>query len=164
MAIVCAMVGALAIAGCGGGGSDSSSSDETGGPVPSKAAFIKSADTICSEGQKEVEAGFADYFAKNGMKKLGEPGETNVELKEHAIALMETVGIPALNQQVEELKALEAPSELKDKAAEFVAYAEEGIEEGESNPYLLYTSVDKLLAKSDKVAEELGFQVCGGRG
>jgi hypothetical protein len=162
-AIVGAVVFALAVAGCGGGGSDSGSGDETSAPL-SKAAFVKSADAICAEGQKEVEAGFTDYLSKNGMKKLGEPGESNVELKEHAIALMETVGIPALNQQIDELKALEAPSDLKAKAAEFTTYAEEGVEEGEGNPYLLYTSVDKLLAKSDKIANELGFQVCGGQG
>lgn len=162
-----AIIGAvcvLAVTGCGGGGSDSGSGDETSASPPSKAAFVKSADAICAEGQKKVEAGFTDYLAKNGMTKLNEPGESNVELKEHAIALMETVGIPVLSQQIDELKALEAPSQSKTKAAEFIAYAEEGIEAGESNPYLLYTSVDKLLAKSDKIAQELGFQVCGSPG
>ncbi len=153
----------LVAAGCGGGGSDSGSSDETSASAPSKAEFVKSADAICTEGRAEVQSEFTVYLAKNGIKELGEPGESEAETKKHAIALMETVGIPALKQQIDELKALEAPSDLKAKAAQFIADGEEAIKKGEGEPLLLFTSEDKLFAKSDKVAKELGFQVCGNR-
>jgi hypothetical protein len=159
-AIVCAVACALVIAGCGSSGSDSGSSDAADSPL-SKAAYVKSADAICAKAAKEVEAQFAAYLKKNGIKEIGESGESSAETEEHVLDAMETVAIPAFNRQIEELSALEAPSELKAKAGEFIAAAETAIEKGEGKPLLIYTSQDKLFARSDKVANELGFQVCG---
>ena len=145
-AIACAGVCALAVAGCGGGGSDS------------KAEYIKSADAICTKAGKEVEAQFAAYLKKSGIKKIGESG---AKAEAEAVGAMETVAIPAFNRQIEKLKALEAPSELKAKAEEYIATAEAALEKGEAEPLLIYLSMPKLFAGSDKVAKELGFQVCG---
>ncbi len=161
--VVAAAVCILLVAGCGGGGSGSGSSDETSASAPSKAEYVKSADAICTQGKREVQTEFTIYLAKNGIKELGEPGESKAETEKHAIALMETVGIPALRQQIGELKALEAPSDLKAKAAEFIADAEAAIKKGESEPFQLFISAEKMLAKSDKVGKEIGFQVCGNR-
>lgn len=163
-AIACGIVFALAVAGCGGGGSDSGSSDESGSSSSSssKADYIKSADAICTEAGKEVKDQFAAYLKKNGIdKEIGESGESQAEAEANAVGAMETVAIPAFNRQIEKLSALEAPSELKAKAGEYIAAAEAALEKGEAEPLVIYTSLPKLFAASDKVAKELGFQVCG---
>lgn len=157
--IVCAAIFGLMAAGCGGGGSDSGSSDETSSSS-SKAAYVKSADAICTEAGKEIKAQYAAYLKKNGIKE-GEASESPAETEANATGAMETVAIPAFNKQIERLSALEVPSELKAKAEEFIAAAEAAIEKGEAEPLLIYTSQAKLFSKSDKVAKEIGFQVCG---
>jgi hypothetical protein len=151
------MIGVLAIAGCGGGGSDSGSGEETSSSS-SKAAYIKSADAICTEAEKEVKAQFAAYLKKIGVKKIGESG---AKAEAQAVGAMKTVAIPAFNQQIEELKALEAPRELQTKANEYVTAAEAALEKGEGEPLLIYVAMPKLFAGSDKIAKEIGFQVCG---
>jgi hypothetical protein len=150
----------LLVAGCGGGGSDSESSDETSASAPSKAEYAKSADAICTEVGKEVKTQFAAYLKKNGIKE-DDPTESQAETEANAIGAMETVAIPALNQQIEKLSALEAPSELKAKAKEYIVALEAAIKKGEAEPLLIYGAQAKLFANSDKVAKELGFQVCG---
>ena len=152
------MVGVLAIAGCGGGGSDSSSANETSASPPSKAEYVKSADAICTEAGKEVEAQFTAYLKKKGIEKIGTSG---AKAEAEAVGAMKTVAIPAFNRQIEKLKALEAPSELQAKANEYIAAAEVALEKGEAEPLLIYVSMPKLFAGADKLAKELGFKVCG---
>jgi hypothetical protein len=151
---------ALLVAGCGGGGSGSGSSEETSASAPSKAEYIKSADAICTEVGKEVNAQFAAYLKKNGIKEK-DPNESQAETEKNAIGAMEAVAIPALNDQVKKLSALEAPSELNAKAKEYIAAVEAAIKKGEAEPLQIYGAQAKLFASSDKVAKEVGFKVCG---
>ncbi|HEX4464588.1 MAG TPA: hypothetical protein VH042_08125 [Solirubrobacterales bacterium] len=145
----------MIVAGCGGGGS----SDETS-PSSSKAAYVKSADAICTKTGKEVKAQYAAYLKKNDIEE-GASKESPAEMKAHVIGAMETVAIPAFNKQIEKLKALEAPSELKAKTEEFIAAVEAAVEKGEAEPLLIFAKEPELFVKSDKVAKELGFRVCG---
>jgi hypothetical protein len=120
-------------------------------------------DAICAKGRKEVEANFTAYLKKNKIKELGESGESAAETKKHEAALVETVALPALRDQVEKLKALGMPEGAEDEAEEFFEAVEEDIEAGEEDPQALFSSAEKTFAKSDKIAQEIGFEVCGNR-
>lgn len=162
-----AVLAVLAVAsGCGGGGSSGSSSDSTSltdvTNVPLKATFIKQGDAICTKGRKEVQAKFAAFLKKEGLKGIGPGGgESPAEIKAHEVELVETIGIPALDKQLKELKALGAPKGEEEKVEEYFEAAEEALEKGEAEPQLLFSKVTQTFAKADKIAQELGFEVCG---
>lgn len=159
--VVLALVGA----GCGGGdtgGSSSKSTAETAEPAD-RAAFIAQADQACSNGGKEFKEKLSAYLQKNKIKELGSPSEPKAETESHVIAIVETVGIPVLRKQVETIKALKAPSEVSAEAEKFVKATEEAIEAGEQSPLKLYSEQAKLFAKSDQIAQQIGFKACGAR-
>ena len=152
-AIPTAMICIAVASGCGGGGSES--------PQHSKAQFITQGDIICANGKKQVEARFVSYLKKNKLKKIGEKGESKAEAEGREAAVIETIALPALSKQVNELKAFGMPREDEAKAKEYISAVEERIEKGEQDPQSLFSASSKVLAKSDKLAGELGFKVCG---
>lgn len=167
------------VVGCGSSGGDSSSSgssdatsstsDESstsstsGTSSLSTAAFVKKGDAVCAEGQKEIEAKFAAYLKKNKIKEIGGKGESQSEAEAHQTAVIETIAIPGLRKELEGLQALGTPSDDDGTAQEYVEAIEEGLDKGEEEPQALFSSTSKLFAKSDKLAKELGFKVCGNR-
>lgn len=158
-----AVLAVLAVAsGCGGGGSDDSTTLTDLANVPLKATFIKQGDAICAKGRKEVQTKFAAFLKKEGLKGIGPGGgESPAEIKAHEIELVETIAIPALDKQMKELKALGAPKGEEDKVEAYFEAAEEALEKGEAEPQLLFSKVKQTFAKADKIAQELGFEVCG---
>ncbi len=172
------VIACLALAGCGGGsgsddsgggggnsgGADSSDSQEIAEtPPPTKSTFIKQADAICSKGKREVESELGSYLEKEGIKEIGESGESPSETKAHEVEVIETIGIPALDRQLDELKALAAPSGDEAKVNAYLSAVEDGIERGAEEPQTLFRSADKIFAESDKLAGDVGFKVCGNR-
>ncbi len=153
-AALAAVTLAAAVAGCGGGGED---------PSPTKAQFIKQADAVCSSGRKQVETEFASYLKKNDIKEIGESGESADETKAHELEVIETIAIPALREQTQELKDLGTPKSDGAEAEAFVDATEEEIDEVEDDPLTLFSSSEKVFAKSDKLASSFGFKVCGSR-
>jgi hypothetical protein len=168
IALVAIALIATVVAGCGSGGSGSgstSSSDttsaESGAPL-SKAAFIKQADEICKKGSEEVKAEFAAYLKENKIKEIGEGKESEAEIEARIEEVIEAA-IPTLQQQLDGIGALAAPAADEAQVNAYLEAAEEGIKTGEKNPVELFTETEKVLAKSDKLAKEIGFKVCGNR-
>lgn len=164
--IFAAVACVLAVAGCGGssGSGDQASASKTTSAI-SLQEFIKQADAICAEATKQVQAEFASYLKENNIKEIGQGGESPAEEKARQVEVIETIGIPALHRQQAEIRAIGLPGASDDKAR-VEAYLDAGAksaEEGEANPALLYNSPQKVFAKSDKLAKELGFKVCGNR-
>lgn len=161
--ILVALAALAAASGCGGGGGgDDTVSITDLGNFPLKAAFIKQGDAICAQGRKEVQTKFAAFLKKEGIKGIGPGGgESPAEIKAHEIELVETIGIPALRKQMEELRALGAPRGEEDKVESYLAAAEGALEKGEEEPQLLFSKVPQTFAQADKIAQELGFEVCG---
>jgi hypothetical protein len=150
-----------AVSGCGGSGGDTSATADLGGSPP-KAVFIKQGDAICAKGRKEVQTKFAAFLKKEGPKGIGPGGgESPAEIKAHEIELVETIGMPALRKQMRELRALGAPKGEEGKVEDYFEAAEEALEKGEEEPQLLFSKVQQTFAKADKIAHELGFEVCG---
>lgn len=158
---------ATVVVGCGGGSdSGSTSSGDTtsagdGAPL-SKAAFIKQADEICKKGSEEVKAEFAAYLKENKIKEIGEGKETEAEVEARVEEVIEAA-IPTLQQQLDGIGALTPPAADQAQVDAYLEAAEEGIETGKKNPVELFTETEKVLAKSDKLAKEIGFKVCGNR-
>jgi hypothetical protein len=166
------LVIALFAVGCGGGGSDGSGSggssdgDETSGGDEtaslSKAEFVKQADAVCKKGSEEVRAEFAAYLKENKIKEIGEGNESKAEAEGRIEEVIEAA-IPTLRQQLDGIRALAAPTANEAQVNAYLEAAEEGIEKGEEDPVELFTATEKVLAKSDKLAKEVGFKVCGNR-
>jgi hypothetical protein len=152
-AIFAALACILVAAGCGGG-SDSSGSI-------SQAEFVKKGDAICTEGRKEIESGLAAYLKKNKVGKGKK--ESEAEAKGHEVVFIETIALPGLKKQVEEIKALGAPEGAETEAEKFLKAVETEIAKGEKNPGPLISTPEEAFEESDNIAQEIGFKVCGNR-
>jgi hypothetical protein len=160
------LAASVALAACGGGsGGDGSGSTESGGTTPTqgdtgsigRSEFIRQADAACTKGQKTVEAEVKAYLKKSNVKEIGEADETQQE------EVIETIAIPSLRTQIDEIRGLGAPSGEEAQVEGFLAAAEEGIEKGEDDPQAMFTSSTKVFAKADELADFIGFKVCGQR-
>jgi hypothetical protein len=140
---------------------DSTSSGE--GSILGKAEFIGKADAICAEGKKQVEAEYAAYLKKNKISKVSESKESSAETEAHVAEIIETIAIPALRRQIDEIGSLGAPSGEEAQVRAYLAAAEEGIKKGEENPQVMFSSPTEVFANADELADEIGFKVCGQR-
>jgi len=151
---------AALVAGCGGGGSSSGSTSDTtstessdsGGEAPTKAAFIKEADKICTDDEDELNEEITAFAKENGISTTEEPAEgLQVELFHELV-------LPNIARQAEELAALTPPEgdeatieELTDALSEEVAAAEE--ESGLPG--------EETLKGATEMAKAYGFKSCG---
>lgn len=136
----------LAIPGCG----DSQDGTTTVGVT--KAAFIKRADAICAKSYNQRRSGFLS-FVQNARD---EPFSDIREIRRFA----DTVLIPTRQQQVEELRALGAPSGDEDDVEAILEAYEEGIEKAEEDPRAAVTSTFGVFVKATELAEEYGLENC----
>ena len=137
---------AVIAAGCG-----SSSNDTTS--ALTKAEFISQGDAICEKGNKEIETGFEAFLKENGIK--GEPS------KAQGVELSETVLIPSVKSQSEELRDLGAPSGEEGEISAMLDALDEGVEEAEEDPEALLASESDPFGPANKMATEYGLKVCG---
>lgn len=141
---------ALIAAGCG------SSSDKTEVTASSltKAEFIKKADAICSKGEKQIQGEFVAY-ATGHKEELEEPTE------ESFATLADTIIVPGVEQEIEEIRSLGAPKGDEEKVEAILASLEEGIEKADGTPRVMVENTSEVFAKSGKLAKQYGLQVCG---
>lgn len=135
-------------AGCG-------SSSDNGGPPPTKAEFISQADAICKQGNTEIESDFEAFAKKNGLGENEEPS------KAQQVEFSETVLVPNVKNQTEELRALEAPSGDEGEISAMLDSLDEGVEETEADPEALFKSQLDPFGPANKMAQQYGFKVCG---
>ena len=126
----------------------------------SRKAFVAKADAICTQSQKRVETEFTAFLKKNHVKETGEKKESQQEAEARSIEAIETVGIPQLQRQLDELRALEAPAGEEAKMTAYLDALEEEIEAGEKDAKTLFGPAEKIFAKSEAAAKGLGFEVC----
>jgi hypothetical protein len=159
--LVAAMAIAVVVAGCGGGGGDTtggSTAAETGGeeassggPAPSKAAFVKEADMICTQGEADLEGEFEKYAEEEGLES--EPTE------EEAIEIAVKVALPNLSRQAEEIGALTPPEGDEETVESMVSTLEDGIAEVEDDP-----EKEAGFEKFTEEANAYGLKGCAGEG
>jgi hypothetical protein len=139
---------AMIVAGCGSSSDDSTSS-------LTKAEFISQADAICKKGNAEIESGFESFAKENGIKENEEPS------KAQGTEVSETILIPNVKNQSEELRALGTPSGSEDEVSAMLDSLDEGVEEAEAEPEALFTGKTDPFRPANKMAQEYGLKVCG---
>lgn len=157
LALVLVSALAAAVAGCGGGGSSSgsgtdSTTSDAGGEAPTKAVFIKEADKVCGEAEKELVEEVKVFAKENGISLKKEPSATEQG------ELFRSVILPNIGKQAEEIAALTPPEgdegtieDLTETLSSEVAEAEE--ESG--------APADDTLKEATKKAKAYGFKTCG---
>lgn len=159
---VLAIVGALGFAGCGDDDEEEPTTtieEETGatgatGETSSQsvlpADFIEEADAICAEGDEAIDAEAQELFGGGG-----EPSE-----KEQA-TFIEDVVVPNIQDQLDQLEALDPPEEGADEFQSLLDEANAALDELESNPTAFVEGGDPF-AEANRQAQDLGFTSCGG--
>jgi hypothetical protein len=138
---------ATVVAGCGGGDDSGTSGSLT------KAEFIKKADAICEEGNDSINTE-VDEFAE-------EKGTTSEKMtKEQQEEFVEQVVAEDIRSQAEEIGDLGAPSGDEEQIEAMVEAVEDGADEIEEEPKVLFGKANPL-AEGTKLAKEYGLKVCG---
>ena len=151
LAAIAALVALAAlVAGCGGG---DDTTDET--VTLTKTEFIKQGDAICKEGNKEIEEGFEEYAEENDLPENKEPSS------EQGVEITETVILPNVQQQAEEIRELGAPEGDEDQVDELLTSLEDAVAEGEDDPELLFKGDTDPFTEVNELATDYGFKVCG---
>ncbi len=166
----------LVAAGCGGGGdstgsttadttSSSSESSEgsegaedaegesSSGAAPSKAAFIKEADKVCSKAELELSEEVLDFAKKNGIdiEKEEEPSD------DQKTEIYEQIVLPNISRQADELSQLTPPKGDEATIEELTSTLSD--EADNADPSNLDEST---FEDASKMAKEYGLTSCGG--
>jgi hypothetical protein len=151
LAAVAALVALAAlVAGCGSG-------DETTDATVTltKAEFIKQGDAICKKGNAEIEAGFEDFSEANDIPQNQEPS------KAQGVEIVETVIVPSIKQQGEEIRALGAPEGEEKQVEDLLDSLDAAVSEAEEDPEALFGENSDPFADANQQATDYGFKVCG---
>jgi hypothetical protein len=153
-AIAVAAIAALAIAGCGGGSSSSTSgaSGTSGaqGAALSKSEFLAKGNAICAKGNQELNAA--------GNKAFSDGQPSQAELDKFAT---DTI-IPNIQQQIDGLDALPAPSGDEDQVQAIVDAAQSALDKAKQDPSVLTDQGGSdPFAQANKLADAYGLTKCG---
>jgi hypothetical protein len=154
---------AVVVAGCGGGSSSSSTSGDStvggsteadsGGAAPTKAAFIKEGDEICTDDENELNEEIEGFAKENNLDlskdKLSSDQETE---------LFQELVLPNIARQAEELAALTPPEGDEETIEDLTDTLTSEVEEAEDAGG---KPAADTLAGATKMAKAYGFKSCG---
>jgi hypothetical protein len=158
-ALVALLAMAAVVAGCGGGGSSSSSTGggsteaHSGSAAPSKAAFIKEGDEICTDDESELNQEIEAFAKENGIDISKDELSTDQETE-----LFQEVVLPNIAKQGEELAELTPPEGDEETIEELTDALTSEVEEAEEAGG---KPADDTLAGATKMAKAYGFKSCG---
>jgi hypothetical protein len=159
---VLAVAAAGTLMGCGGG------SDNGGGGAKdttvstsshSKAEFIKLANTICKKGKETTVGKLGPYLKSHG-------GETKVTPKSERIfaEALQVVFLPAVQTQIEEIRALGAPAGDEQKIEAFLSALQEATDAHREGAVRSQEVFTKDFKRSARLAQEYGLEYCAYEG
>lgn len=177
LALIALLALAALVAGCGGGSSseggsttgteggsaeaerDSGESEtspgHSGGPAPTKAAFIREADAICRKADAAVTEEITEYAEENEIP-ISEGEEPN---EDQQIEIFHAVVLPNIATQAEEIAALTPPKGDEETIEDLTNTLSEEVAEAEEEN----TAPDgSTLEGATKQAHAYGFKTCGG--
>ena len=131
-------IGAIA-AGCGDSGDDSSTSDLT------KSEWIAKADAICQQGNQEINQAAHEQF--------GNQKPTAADIQQFVTG----TAIPNTQSQVDQIKALGAPSGDEDEVNKLLETVQADIDKAKSDP----SNSENDFDDSNALAKQYGLKVCG---
>lgn len=147
------LLSVLLAAGCGG---TSDGADEVTASSLSMAEFVKQADAACVKRQEEAREDFIAY-----SERVAKSGETTAEREAHLATVAETIVMPGLQQQVEDIRALGAPKGKEGEVEALLLALEEGAEKVRAQPKRSIEESEKLLEPAGELARNLGLKACG---
>ena len=148
---------ALTVAGCG---SDDESTSTATGPngvtsggssTLTADAFTQQANAICTAGNKSIEQVANSTFT--GQKPSA------AELQRYA-----DVAVPAIQQQIDAIRALPAPEDLQDQVNDFLDTSEADLKKVKADPSLFAAGDTDPFANTNESASALGLDECGSSG
>lgn len=140
---------ALVAAGCGGGNNNGGGS-VTGSTSLTKAEFISKGDAICEKGEKKFPAEMEAFAQEHKVTK-----RISQALGEEAT---QTVLVPSLQAQADQLARLGAPSGEEDEVEAIVGGLQGVLAEAEDDPSVIESAGQ--LAEVANLAKSYGFEVC----
>ncbi len=158
-ALVALLALVAVVAGCGGGGSSSSSTSggsteaDSGSAAPTKAAFIKEGDEICTDEEKELNKEIEAFAQKNNLDLSKDELSSDQETE-----LFQELVLPNIAKQAEELAALTPPEGDEETIEELTDTLTREVEEAEEAGG---KPASDTLAGATKEAKAYGFKSCG---
>ncbi len=143
------LIAALAIVGCGDSDEEATASSIT------KAEFVKKANATCKAAEEQIQGDFGAYAVEIG--ELKNPTESDYA------KLIEVVLVPNLEEEIEKLRELGAPSGDESEVDAMIEAREESIELAEEDPRLVVDKGEAIFGKSSQLAEEYGLEACAAR-
>jgi hypothetical protein len=150
---------AVVVAGCGGGGSSSSSTSggsteaDSGGAAPTKAAFIKEGDEICTDEENELNKEIEAFAEENNLDLKKDELSSDQETE-----LFQELVLPNIAKQAEELAALTPPEGDEETIEDLTDTLTSEVEEAEDAGG---KPAADTLAGATKMAKAYGFKSCG---
>ncbi len=138
----------LIVTGCG---SDSSSST-TSTTALTKSEFLAQGNAICAKGNKAINQAAQETFNKQ------KPSAS--QLNQFATQTL----IPNIQQQINGIKALPAPSGDEAQVAAIVTGAQAALDKGKADPKILVSNGQDPFAPVNKLTNAYGLTKCGGSG
>jgi hypothetical protein len=152
---------AAVVAGCGGG-SSSTGGDSTGGgsteadsgsAAPTKAAFIKEGDEICTDDENELNKEIEGFAKENNLDIEKDELSSDQETE-----LFQELVLPNISRQAEDLAALTPPEGDEETIEELTDTLTSEVEEAEEAGG---KPGSDTLAGATKMANAYGFKSCG---
>lgn len=144
-AILISVAVAAAIAvGCGG-------DEESSAASPTKSEFVKQADTLCKGLYKDVQKQLAAAARALRANPVGE--------QKQELLLVNTIIIPTLQKQHDELEKLGVPEDDEGQVEEILDALVKLIEEAEANPVGTLAKGDPFL-EVDQRMKAYGIEAC----
>jgi hypothetical protein len=129
------------VAGCGG------SDDQS----LTKAEFTKQADAICTTAIKKIQVGFGEATQNST------PGSNE---NAAATKFATEVVVPAYQEQIDGIRALEAPTGDEKQVDAMLAAMQQGLDEGKQQPLALIRT-ESFLTQGRRPAKAYGLKTCG---
>jgi hypothetical protein len=146
--ILLAVTIALVLGGCGG--------DDDGGEIQTgdvtKGEYIAQANEICTRFDTQLSEAASAYFQELDLGPNEQPSRDQIA------QFAEAEVIPVVQDQIDELRDLEAPEGHAPQLTKIYDSAQEVIDEASENPAILGTG--QPFAETDRLARDYGLTAC----
>ena len=133
---------------------DESGSDDSGGAAPTKAAFIKEADEICSKADTAMTKEITDYAKENDIPIEQEEPPS----EDQQVEIFHEVVLPNIAGQAEAIAALTPPEGDEETVEDITDTLQSEVEDAEGEDGI---PDEDTLEEASKKAKAYGLKTCG---